>query len=215
MTGAWILGIALSAGAACQAAAQSPRPRRFHLLKPLTTVLLLLAAVSAPEGLWRAPFLVGLGLSLVGDVALLGQGDRAFLVGLGAFLLAHLAFIAGFLRGVPPGWPPLWTLGLVAFAILITRHLWPGVGALRLPVLVYSAVLLAMALAAACAHHSDPNPATRWALAGALCFVLSDTLLASDRFRGPHRGAQPLLLALYWLALGCLVQALAMGPARG
>ena len=40
--------------------------------------------------------IAGLLLCLVGDIALLGTGNRAFVTGLCAFLLGHLAFVAGF-----------------------------------------------------------------------------------------------------------------------
>lgn len=202
----------LVVGAACEAASRSPRPRRFFLLKPLATGLLILAAAGAPASSVKGALLVGLGLSWIGDVWLLGSGHRAFLGGLVSFLLAHLAFMGALLGGVPMGWPPIWTLALAPLSLGLLRHLWPGLGGLRGPVLLYSSVLVGMALTAARAHAVLGTPASRWGLAGALLFVASDAILASDRFRGPHRGAQPLLLALYWGALACLVQSLHAQP---
>jgi uncharacterized membrane protein YhhN len=203
----WLLtAIGLSGAAACEASAQTPRPRRFLGLKPLTTALLLLGAALAPSGPGKGLLLLGLGLSWVGDVCLLGAGSTAFLAGLGSFLLAHLAFAGALLTDVPLGWPPRWTVGFALVALALLRHLGPGLGSLRVPVLVYAAVLVGMALAAARAAAVLGTASSWWGLAGALCFVASDAILASDRFRGPHRGAQPVLLALYWAALACLVQ---------
>ncbi len=196
----------LLAAASCEASARDPRPRRFLLLKPLTTALLILGAALAPSGPGKGLLLLGLVLSGVGDVCLLGSGTTAFLAGLGSFLVAHLAFAGALLTGVPLGWPPAWTLLLAPVAALLLRHLGPGLGSLRIPVLAYAAVLVGMTLAAARAAAVQCTPSAHWGLTGALCFVASDAILASDRFRGPHRGAQPVLLALYWAALACLVQ---------
>lgn len=51
----------------------------------------------------RSATLVGIGLSGVGDVALLGSRDPAFIAGLGSFLGAHLAYAIGFAGTA--GWP--------------------------------------------------------------------------------------------------------------
>ena len=77
--------------------------------KPLTMALLVGVAATAgdPAGDVRAWLVVGAVLGLVGDIALLGDGEAAFMVGLGAFALGHLAYaIAALLgrlrRGVGP-----------------------------------------------------------------------------------------------------------------
>ena len=46
-------------------------------------------------------------LSGAGDVALLGDGDRAFTAGLASFLAAHLAWVSALRGRPPPGrrWP--------------------------------------------------------------------------------------------------------------
>jgi uncharacterized membrane protein YhhN len=206
---AWVVsGVLLAAGAAIQAVGAGAQPRRFYFLKPLTTSLILLGAwLEAPTPM-RAWIVGGLGLSLIGDICLMFPGDRAFMGGLGSFLLAHLAFIAAFSLGVPLAAPPLWTalLGLYALGLLI--RLWPRTGRLRIPVLAYSLVLFAMALAAARAHQVHQTTEAAWGLAGALAFVASDSLLAGNRFLRPHRHAQVAILLTYWGALLCLVGAL-------
>ena len=93
--------------------------------------------------------LAGLGLSLVGDVALMFP--QGFLAGLVAFLLAHLAYLVAFTRGgvrlaARPGPFIAYTL----LASLILAVLWPGVPAgLRAPVVAYVLCLAAMAAQAA------------------------------------------------------------------
>ncbi|HJV91652.1 MAG TPA: lysoplasmalogenase [Holophagaceae bacterium] len=205
-----LLGAAcvLSAILALHAVRTGARPRRFYGLKPLTTLLILGLAALAPASPGRAWMLLGLGLSLAGDICLLFHGDRAFLGGLGSFLGAHLAFIAAFRSGVPAGPLPWWTLLLGPYAAILGLKLWPRTGALRVPVAVYALVLVAMVLAAARAQAVLGTQASAWGLAGALTFVISDSLLAVDRFLRPHPRAQLAILATYWAALAGLVTSL-------
>ena len=123
---------------------------------------------------------VALGLCGAGDVALLGSGPAAFRAGLGCFLGGHLAWIAalrarcggGLLRRRPMAAVPV-----VAAAVALDAYLWRRAGRDRLPVVAYSAVLSAMALAAI--DTGDPRAA-----AGGGLFVVSDALIALDRFGG-------------------------------
>lgn len=121
-----------------------------------------------------------LALSAAGDVALLGRGPAAFPAGLGAFLAAHLAWIAD-LRSRGGGGrlaarPVLAAPYAVAW-LSLNAVLWPSTGRLRWPVVAYSAVLAAMALAAL--DTDDPRAA-----AGGALFLTSDGLLALHRFAG-------------------------------
>ncbi|HJW33463.1 MAG TPA: lysoplasmalogenase [Holophagaceae bacterium] len=207
MTGPLIAGILLAAAASLHAVRAGAQPRRFYLLKPLTTALILGAAALAPATPQRIWMLSGLLLSLMGDICLMAPGEGAFLGGLGSFLLAHLAFIVAFSLGLPMGWPPAWTVLLGVYAAAMVALLWPRTGALRIPVLVYSLVLFGMVLAAARAQ-AHGLPGSVWALAGALTFVASDSLLAANRFLRPHPRAQVAILGTYWAALACLVRCL-------
>ena len=94
--------------------------------------------------------LVGLALSLCGDVALLWP-QQGFLPGLVSFLLAHLAYLVAFTRdGLRLAARPLPFVLYGALAALILWQLWPGVPAgLRVPVLAYVLCLASMAAQAA------------------------------------------------------------------
>jgi uncharacterized membrane protein YhhN len=190
---------------ACEIVAErgAPRPRTFYLLKPLTSALIagsLFTTAHRPDALLIAAF----AFAIAGDIALMFNGDQAFLAGLGSFFVAHLAFVAEFMAGVH-GWHlPLWTLAFLAYALALFIWLLPKTGALKIPALAYGAVLTAMVLAAAAAQAAMPGPATRLALIGALLFAFSDSVLAVRQFVGPYRGAQPLILSSYWLAIGLI-----------
>lgn len=185
-----------------------------YIGKPLTTLLILLLAASAAPSVgkrYRRAVLAGMALSLVGDVLLMLPTDL-FVPGLIAFLLAHVGYIAAFAPGssakarVAAGV----ALALVAGANL--AGLLPHIGAdLKIPVLAYVAVLATMA-ALALARAWTPTIAqalprsARFAAAGGLAFVLSDSLLAWDKFGGGLPLAPPLILSTYWFAQWCIAR---------
>ena len=180
--------------------------RALILLLLLTTLLILGVALTAtePAGPLYRPLIVGaLILSTVGDAFLMFPGDRNFIGGLVSFLVAHLLFVAAFLQGVPLQ-VPFYAWLVIPYAAVLLWFLLPRAGSLKLPVLVYCAVLGAMVVTAAARHAALPSPANLRALVGAGFFLASDSLLAFRQFRGPYRGAQALILSTYWLAVGLI-----------
>jgi uncharacterized membrane protein YhhN len=119
-----------------------------------------------------------LALGGAGDVALLGRGEAAFTAGLVSFLAGHVAWIVA-LRQRPGGGylrarPALAVPHVATFAAM-NAYLWKRTGRDRIPVLVYSAALLAMSLTAL----DTGSPRTA---AGGALFLASDTLLALEKF---------------------------------
>lgn len=202
MTAAAISGL-LAIACEIQAERRGRRPALFLLLKPLTTLLIASSVLTAdrPPEPW---LLLAFAFAAAGDIALMFEGLRAFLLGLGSFFVAHLGFVVVF--GQDIGWQqvPAWSLGFVIYAIAFFSWLLPKTGALRWPTLAYGLVLTVMVLAAAAAFDVAPGQATQLALAGALLFAVSDSVLAVRQFAGPYRGAQPLILSTYWLSMGLI-----------
>lgn len=121
-----------------------------------------------------------LALGGVGDVALLGKGQAAFTTGLGAFLVGHAAWVRALRARGGSGVvrrQPLLALPYAAVLLGFNASLWGRTGRDRVPVLVYSAALTATAVAAL--DTGDPRAATGGAL-----FLVSDGLLALERFAG-------------------------------
>lgn len=183
------------------------------VFKPLATIGVI--AYAWPRGadapVLRRWLLAGLGLSLCGDVALLWP-QQGFLPGLVSFLLAHLAYLAGFARvqRFAARGLPFVVYAVVAGAIL--WQLWPGVPAgLRAPVGVYVLALASMAAQAAVLWRCGAPRGAVLALGGAL-FVASDALLATNKFAGPLPGASLWILVTYWSAQWCIASFLA--PAK-
>lgn len=205
--------ILLSAALAIIGALFAPVALPLHyVFKPVTTVLLMVLVWRSadPHG-FRGGVLLGLSFSLLGDVALMLPVD-AFAIGLGAFLLAHLAYIAAFRRKARARDVAAAAAVYAVFAIALLAVLLPEVPAgLRMAVVAYVIVLVGMAAFAFAARGSG---GVRLAVGGAL-FVLSDGLLAWDRFVDPVPLASLWVLATYWGAQWCIARALAGGGRRG
>jgi uncharacterized membrane protein YhhN len=169
------------------------------VFKPLASAGFLLAALRAPAlelptgTSWL--LLAGLVLSATGDVLLVPKGRGAFIGGIAAFALAHVAYAAWFVTSGTPWWLAA-TLATVLVAVghLVWRWLDPHVeGALRGPVRGYVALVSIMAgCALAFGAHTlivDGTAAASSdalvplaAAAGGVLFYLSDLAVARHRF---------------------------------
>jgi len=166
-------------------------------------------ALTALAFAFAAPFsLIGaLTLGTLGDVFLSRNGQRNFLAGLVSFLLGHLAYVillaqmGGAVQGLFTSlWRTIATLVLIAIASTVIRRLLPHLGALRVPVLIYACVILAMGLMALSLPLTWPIILV---ILGAMAFIASDAILGFELFifndtSGNRRGAAMLLWFLYW-----------------
>jgi len=133
---------------------------------------------------------LGLVLGAVGDVALMFENDRAFIAGLVAFLLGHLAYVVGFTLLVPTsGWYGGAMTGVAIAAVIgagaVLGYLWPRLGSLKIPVIGYVGVITTMLIGGvAVSMRGRGLPADHRALltAGAVVFFLSDLAVARERF---------------------------------
>jgi uncharacterized membrane protein YhhN len=160
-----------------------------YLTKPATLVALTIWAATGDD---VSPWLIAaLALSLLGDVYLMLPTD-VFTAGLGAFLLAHVAYVFDF--DVSIGSRLLWfVVALTAmspFAIRIVRAV--ANSTLRLGVIAYMAVI-ALMVGSALASGSFA------AQVGGLLFMVSDTILGWNRFVRPLSWARPAIMVTYHL----------------
>lgn len=173
-----------------------------YVCKPLTTSALIALACLAPgspPAPYRELIVLGLFFSLAGDVFLMLPSDR-FLPGLASFLIAHLLYIAAFsqVAGFQPSLTALAPFAL-ATAVLL-RLLWPHLGGMRAPVVLYVVVIVTMGWQAAAQWSSVGESWALLALVGAVLFTVSDAALALNRFRAAFASAQALILTSYYLA---------------
>lgn len=158
----------------------------------------LLAVVAVRQG--ATGLAVALALSSAGDLLLEWDRQGLFVAGLAAFLLAHLVYILLFARGSqrPLGVTPARAgaaLGVVAGGVAVAAWIWTGLGALRVPVTAYMAVLLVMGVAAQIGRFGSPLVG-----AGAALFVASDSMIGVSTFGQPFAGSGTLIWSAYYLA---------------
>jgi len=173
-----------------------------YVCKPLTTALILALALSAAAPVsttYRVAIAVGLVCSLAGDVFLMLPADR-FLQGVASFLLAHLAYLVAFTSDTPLGAEPLLLVPCLLVGAVMLSLLWKGLGTMRIPVIVYLVVILAMLWQALTRGVMLGTTGAWLAAGGAALFVVSDAALALDRFRKPYRAAQAVILPTYYAA---------------
>jgi uncharacterized membrane protein YhhN len=173
-----------------------------YLFKPLTTILILLIAVQAstPEpALYKYAIIAGLVFSLAGDIFLMLPSDQ-FIAGLVSFLVGHLFYIRAFTLGTGFGFN-WWLLPpFVVFGVVIFRILSPHLGKMKVPVIAYMAVILVMAWQAWERLAQTGQIGSVLASVGAVFFVVSDSALALDRFRGRFESARAVALSTYYAA---------------
>ena len=175
-----------------------------YIFKPLTMVIILLIAIfgQAALPLYRYMIIAGLVFSMAGDVFLMLPSDR-FVAGLVAFLITHLFYIVAFVSETSTliWWPliPLATYGIVIYLILA-----PNLGKLKPPVFIYIAVILIMAWFAWERWNHSIQSGAFLAYVGAVLFIISDTILAINRFLRAFKLARVLNLTTYFAAQ-CLI----------
>jgi len=170
--------------------------------KPILMVLLAVAFLfSLPQVRGEVAFLGSLGilLSWLGDSTLSSPDELGFLIGLGFFLLAHIAYVVLFLRRLKTRRFRAVSLLYLGWWILLIVLLAPHLGSLLVPVMAYGLVLCAMGtLALHC---------NRWIAVGGALFVISDSLLGLNNFLPDFSlwQADFLIMLSYLLAQGLIV----------
>jgi len=187
-----------------------------YIAKPWTmaALFLVLALVGRFSSLPLIFFGLGILFSLAGDVFLMFS-DRWFIPGLVSFLLAHVAYIAGFnlpLPVVSPTWALIVALVLAFSAARLLRPIVAGLAAkgqrkLIGPVVVYGVVITLMLLSAMLTLFRPEWKAPPAALVsiGAMLFFYSDAILAWIKFVAPIKNGRMMNMITYHLGQIALI----------
>jgi len=176
-----------------------------YVFKPLTMAIAIIfiaktAYFTMAKGQFQPSFFAFLTLALVasllGDVFLMLPGNY-FIPGLASFLVAHLFYIALFRQG--QSWFPSRRALLIvlAFGVAMYSLLWSSLQdpELKIAVAAYVIAISLMAAQAIGRAAALGDSASRWVAVGACVFMLSDSLIALNKF------LQPLPLAPLWILL--------------
>ncbi|MDZ4267601.1 MAG: lysoplasmalogenase [Mycobacterium sp.] len=167
-------------------------------VKALAAVLLAGAALTHPIARERRWLTGALLFSAMGDFLLaMPWWEPSFVLGLAAFLIAHLCFLAALLplAVASPGRVAAVTITAAACVALLVWF-WPRLVAegMAVPVTLYIAVLGAMVGAALLADLPTP-----WTAAGAVCFAISDAMIGIGKFVLAPENAEALAVPIWWV----------------
>jgi len=196
--------LCLLAGASGAAAIIADHRKKWNLIyifRPLTMALILAAAGLGHAG--PAPFrlriLLGLTACLAGDVFMMLR-EKRFVEGLVSFLLGHLFYISAFLTVMSVRVDFGTVFPLFIFAGAMMAILFPHLGGMKIPVAAYILVITVMGGLAIQRYVDVGGAAAFRAFAAAVLFIVSDSLLAVNRFVRPFPWAQAGILSTYFTA---------------
>ncbi len=179
-----------------------PTRTQLYLSKPLTTILIILIpllGVSSTAPTYKWLIIVGLIFCLGGDIFLMLPA-KYFIVGLVSFLIGHIFYIIAFVADAGFNLGLGWLIPLIVYGLIMYRLLAPGLGKLKGPVIVYILAILVMAWQAWGRWSVLTGTGTLLAAVGAMVFVISDSILAYDRFRQKFKISRIVVLSTYWAA---------------
>lgn len=173
-------------------------------LIPVLVIYFLLQTRTAPPVIKRY-IVFALLFSWVGDILLMLEtsNENFFLYGLLAFLVAHLFYINFFIMAADELVPRLkWWLGIpvLVYYTLFMFLLYPELGSMLWPVRIYGLVISFMGVTALNMLFLHNKKAGRWMAAGAVFFILSDSLLAFNKFYRPIDQAGVMVMIAYGAA---------------
>lgn len=147
--------------------------------------------------------LLALFFSLCGDILLMfvSNAEGFFIAGLVCFLLAHIMYILMFLRDRNSSKHIFLCIGiLLVYAAGLFSLIKDGLGELLLPVVIYMIVILTMATTAFTRKGMVLQKGYLYVLIGALFFMISDSLLAINKFHNPLPWSNVSIIATYAIA---------------
>jgi uncharacterized membrane protein YhhN len=179
----------------------TPKKRLHYIFKPLTTLLIIYFAFIAKinsTGLYGDLIFWGLILSLFGDVFIMLPKQK-FKEGLFSFLAAHILYIAAFWQGVDK----INLISIIPFLIFAAGYFYltyNSYGKYFLPVLFYIFVITIMGISALNRLIELTNQMSILILIGSLLFMVSDSVLAWNKFKKEFKSAEVIILSSYFAA---------------
>jgi uncharacterized membrane protein YhhN len=172
---------------------------------PVLIILLLLNIKPLTNRLHRFMF-AGLFFSWTGDIFLEFSKDNSgmFILGLGAFLLAHVMYFTVFI--LTPGKNTIlnkriWLLiPVIIYGAALVSYLYNDLANMKIPVIIYATVILAMLSGAINRKEKVIKKSYYLVLAGAILFLISDSMIAIAKFSHQFNSSGILIMSTYIVA---------------
>lgn len=147
--------------------------------------------------------LLGLTASWVGDILL--QFDFLFIPGLVSFLLAHIFYIRFLIHTKSENASffklrPVMLIAVLAYLIELMNLLWPHLGPMKIPVLLYGITISIMLSCALWQYQKLEAKTSLFLIIGAASFVASDSILAINKFKTHFESSGLLIMTTYIIA---------------
>ncbi len=188
------------------------------LTKPLLMITLLIFYLASRSGKASNTSMLITGalvFSWLGDVLLMLQNkvDSLFIFGLGAFLCAHILYSIAYQFAKNQEQDPRYSSYIktrIVFLLLIggalIYMLYPSLGEMRIPVIIYTIVIISMGISALLRRGRTTEKSFIFIYSGALLFIMSDAMLGINKFLNPLVQARLLIMATYIVAQFLIVK---------
>ncbi|REE07931.1 YhhN-like protein [Winogradskyella pacifica] len=177
-----------------------------YIAKPAIVISLIVFFLNTSESLPKTiknGTLLALVFSVLGDILLMfvDKSPHFFTLGLVAFLTAHLMYVLVFLKHRNKQKSPLGFIAvLLVYAASLFYFLNGNLGNMFIPVVIYMLVILSMATAAYLRKDTVNILSYGLVFLGALLFMVSDSILALNKFYAPLNYSDFSIMITYALA---------------
>ncbi len=181
-----------------------------YFIKPsiVLSLLIMLFLSTKLKGRFHKRVFTGLVFALAGDILLMytGQNESYFTYGLCAFLLCHIFYTSAFyldFKSAPELDKKGARIAILLCAILAIGFyffLRPHLGVMKLPVMIYVLAISMMMMMASFRNQRVNTSSFNLILFGAMLFLLSDSILAYNKFVQPVAYADIWIMATYMIA---------------
>ena len=167
-----------------------------YVIKAIPALSLAIMMLINIRGVSGTLLFIALIFSAAGDVTLSLNSGQYFILGLGLFLIAQITYSVTFYRDFKMQKSRIRIVAiLVIYAVIMAVIMTPSLEKMALPVYVYLTVITIMGILAA-----FREPSNMLVLFGAVCFIISDSILAVNKFLNTLPAADYLVMVTYYLA---------------
>ncbi len=171
------------------------------VVKPMLMLLLMGVYVFSSEkrNNW---YLLALAFSFLGDVLLLDK-ENMFLFGIASFLMTQLIYIKLILKTTGKSELRLKIISIIPFLIyiiILLTLLKDNLGKYLIPVIVYGIAISVFGMVSLHLYLQRKSKVSVLMLSGAVLFILSDSMIALNKFYEPHEFYPVAIMLTYTLA---------------